>query len=110
MLKRRRISLRTEEERAQARSDREEREREERERILQELDDWNFEDRKPGPDPKVLPEDVARRVLADVNARHSYRAIARKYVNTPWAFSHMWLWAAVKDGRLERMAGLVPVS
>ena len=108
MLKRRNITVRTPEERAQARADREERERQEYGRLLADLDDYDFSLEGLGGRPKIwLPPEIAQRVLADVRAGHSLRAIARKYQHTPWPFSYEWLRRSVNDGSLEEMASLV---
>ena len=92
MVLRRKISVRSDEERALVRAEREEREREEFERILDALDDWDWdEDSKGGRPSIVLPPEIARRVLADLAEGRTPRAIARKFKATPWAFSHEWV-------------------
>ena len=65
-------------------------------RILEQLDNWEWDCEKGGRAPIVLPTEIARRVLADVQARHSDRAIVKKYAGTPWAFSTYWLAEAKK--------------
>ena len=76
-------------------------------RMLEDLDAWEWEPTECGGKPPiVLPPEIARRVLDDVRAGHSDRAIAKKYAATRYAFSYRWLNRAKKDGRLERMAGL----
>ena len=77
----------------------------ERLRLLQALDQYEFKCERGGRPSIVLPPEVARRVLADVEAGHSSRAIARKYKYTPWAFSRAWLQRAMADGTLLEMAG-----
>ena len=70
--------------------------------ILRELDDWNW-DGRCGRRRKVLPPDVARRVLKDVEDQHSINAIVKKY-HRHFPFSRPWLINAVADGSLQRMA------
>ena len=107
MLDYRNIRLLTPEERAERAAQLQAQEDLEHQRMLDDLDSWEWEPTECGGKPPiVLPPDIARRVLADVRAGHSDRAIARKYANTPWAFSYRWLNLAKKDGRLDAMAGL----
>ena len=75
-------------------------------RILEQLDDWEWDCEKGGRPPIVLPSEIARRVLADLEAGYSDRAIVKKYAGTPWSFSTYWLAEAKKDGRLLQMAGI----
>ncbi len=78
----------------------------EHQRQLEELDHWEWECERGGRTPKVLPEEIARRVWDDVLAGHSHRAIERKYANTAWAFSRRWLERALANGTLAQMAGV----
>ena len=71
-------------------------------KILRELDDWSWDDRC-GRRRKVLPADVARRVLKDVAEGRSINAIVKKY-HRHFPFSRPWLINAVADGSLQRMA------
>ena len=73
-------------------------------RQLEALDRYELDCERGGRPPIVLPPEVAQRVLDDLKAGHSDRAIVRKYSNTPWAFSCRWLSDAKKDGRLHQMA------
>lgn len=75
-------------------------------RILDQLDNWEFGSEKGGRQPIVLPQEVALRVVADVEAGHADRAIERKYASTPWKFSARWLRRAINNGSLYRMAGM----
>ena len=105
MLSRPKITLRTNAERAAARAEREERERQEREQKLAGLDQYDWESGEKGGKPSIiLPPEIAQRVLADVHAGRPYRAIERKFANTPWKFSRRWLCRAIDDGSLRRMA------
>ena len=105
MLDYRNIRLLTPEERAERAAQLQEQEALERQRILDELDAWDCDQgKKGGRPPIVLPPEIAQRVLNDVRSGLTYRAIARKYANTPWPFSCRWLDRAVKDGRLHQMA------
>ena len=107
MLDHRKIRLLTPEERVEREAQRAADEETAHQRMLVHLDSWEWEPTECGGKPPiVLPPEIARRVLADVRAGHSDRAIARKYANTPWAFSYRWLNLAKKDGRLDAMAGL----
>ena len=75
-------------------------------RILDQLDDWDFEPERGGKPCIVLPQDVALRVVKDLTAGRSHRSIERKYANTPWPFSRRWLERAIANGSLLEMAGL----
>ena len=72
--------------------------------LLYALDQWERKCEKGGRPPLVLPAEIARRVLDDIDAGCSDREIARKYYDTPWRFSSRWLADAKKDGRLRQMA------
>ena len=78
----------------------------EHQRLLDELDAWESEHSLGGRPEIVLSPEIAQRVLADLKAGYSDRAIEAKYAATPWRFSARWLARAKKDGRLYRMAGL----
>ena len=78
----------------------------EQQRLLDELDAWESENSLGGRPEIVLPPEIAQRVLADLKAGYSDRAIEAKYAATPWRFSARWLARAKKDGRLYRMAGV----
>ena len=71
---------------------------------LARLDRWERRCEKGGRPRRVLPPEIARRVLADIDAGYSDREIVRKYSHTPWRFSCRWLADAKKDGRLQEMA------
>ena len=94
----------TPEERAQRATQRQMHEEQERQRILDQLDNWEWGREEGGRTPIILPPEIAQRVVADIDAGHSDRAIVKKYSTTPWAFSCRWLSDAKKDGRLHRMA------
>ena len=94
----------TPEERAQRAVQRQMQEEQARQRILEQLDNWEWGREGGGRAPIILPPEIAQRVIADIDAGHSDRAIVKKYSTTPWAFSCRWLSDAKKDGRLCRMA------
>ena len=70
------------------------------------LDEWRFDyrRRKHGRSPLVLRPEVAQRVLDDVAAGASLRAIEEKYRALGYPFSRRWLKDSLNDGRLLRMA------
>ena len=75
-------------------------------RELEALDQWQRELERGGRPSMVLPPEIARRVLADLEACLSHRAIELKYKGTRYPFSRRWLVRAIGDGRLLQMAGL----
>ena len=106
MLDYRKIRLLSPEEQAERAAQRLAEEAQERQRILDELDEWTWEPERGGRRPIVLPPEIARRVLDDVAARLSHRAIECKYANTPYPFSRRWLARALNNGTLAQMAGM----
>lgn len=96
----------TAEERAQRAAERQAQQERKQQMILEQLDDWSFQSEKGGRPPIVLPQEIAQRVVADVEAGHSHRAIERKYKATPWKFSSRWLSRAINNGSLYQMAGM----
>ena len=98
------IRLLTPEEQAARAAEVREQEELEHQRLLDRLDQWERKCERGGRPPIVLPSEIARRVLADIDAGYSDREIVRKYEGTPWRFSCRWLADAKKDGRLHRMA------
>ena len=75
--------------------------------MLVELDAYEFPGQLTGRPPIKLPPMIARRVLDDLAAGASRKAIAAKY-RPYFRFSERWLRDAVSDGRLERMANAKP--
>ena len=104
------IRLLTPEEQAAQAAKLREQEELEYQRLLEKLDEYELECERGGRPPIVLPQEVARRVLADVEAGHAHRAIVRKYHNTPWRFSRRWLERALANGTLAQMAGVAHLA
>ena len=74
-------------------------------RILKELDNWDeWGHGGPGRKRICLPPEIARRVLADLEAGRSHGDIAIKYTALGYPISRRWLGRAIKDGRLMPMA------
>ena len=63
------------------------------------LDQWERESEQGGRPSIVLPPEIARRVLADLEAGLSHRTIELKYRGTRYPFSRRWLVRAIADGR-----------
>ena len=98
------IRLLTPEEQAARAAALKEREQLEYQRLLDQLDQWERRCEKGGRPRLVLPPEIAKRVLADIDGGCSDREIVRKYYHTPWRFSGRWLADAKRDGRLLQMA------
>ena len=54
---------------------------------------------------KTLPKEIARLVLADVDAGFTLSAIVRRYQDVI-PFSRCWLAEVIRNGRLREMAGM----
>ena len=98
------IRLLTPEEQAARAAELREQEEQEYQNLLFHLDQWERRCEKGGRPRLVLPPEISRRVLADIDAGYSDREVVRKYSHTPWRFSCRWLADAKKDGRLHQMA------
>ena len=72
-------------------------------RKIDELEEWDEQPRPRGCPRKELPAEIARMMLADLNAGHSRRYVWRKY-QSYCKFGRRWLDDVLADGRLERMA------
>ena len=103
MLDYRSIHFITDEERAEAAAKRRDEETSVYQRRLASLDEWPL-DRQCGRSRLVLPTEVAQRVLDDVAAGASLRAIEDKYRALGYPFSRRWLKDSLNDGRLRQMA------
>ena len=97
------IRLLTPQERAEAAARRRDEETQVYQKRLASLDKWPL-DRPCGRSRLVLPPEVAQRVLADVAAGASLRAIEVKYRTLGYPFSRRWLKDSLADGRLHQMA------
>ena len=62
-------------------------------------------ERANGRPLKTLPKEIARLVLADVDAGFTLSAIVRRYQDVI-PFSRCWLAAVIRNGRLREMAGM----
>ena len=106
MLDYRSIHFITDEERAAIAASRREKSDLAYQRELEALDQWERELDQGGRRTIVLPPEIARRVLADLEAGLSHRTIEIKYKGTRCPFSRRWLVRAIADGRLLQMAAL----
>ena len=106
MLDYRSIHFITDEERAAIAASRREENDLAYQRELEALDQWERESEQGGRPSIVLPPEIARRVLADLEAGLSHRTIELKYRGTRYPFSRRWLVRAIADGRLLQMAAL----
>ncbi len=97
------IRFLTPEERAEAAARRRDEETQVYQKRLASLDEWPL-DRPCGRSRLVLPPEVAQRVLDDVAAGASLRAIEDKYRALGYPFSRRWLKDSLNDGRLRQMA------
>ena len=62
-------------------------------------------ERANGRPLKTLPKEIARLVLADVDAGFTLSAIVRRYREVI-PFSRCWLAEVIRNGRLRKMAGM----
>ena len=99
------IRFLTTDERAEAAAKRQDKETLIYQKRLELLDEWRFDHRprKYGRSPLVLRPEVAQRVLDDVAAGASFRAIEDKYRALGYPFSRHWLRYSLNDGRLLQM-------
>ena len=106
MLNPRDIRFLTTEERAEAAARRQDKETLIYQHRLALLDEWPLDNRSTncGRPLLVLPPEVAQRVLDDVAAGASFRAIEDKYRALGYPFSRRWLKDSLNDGRLRQMA------
>ena len=76
---------------------------EEYQRIIQQLNDWEWQP-VGGRPLKRLPAEIARAVETDLVKGINKSAIVRKYQNY-YPFSRKWLKRVSENGRLAQMAG-----
>ena len=73
--------------------------------LLEYLKQVPCNERANGRPLKTLPKEIARLVLADVDAGFTLSAIVRRYQDVI-PFSRCWLAAVIRNGRLREMAGM----
>ena len=74
-------------------------------RVLDALDNWDeWGQGRRGRKRICLPPEIARRVLADLEAGRSHCDIEIKYTALGCPISRRWLSRAISDGRLRQMA------
>ena len=73
--------------------------------LLEYLKHMPCNERANGRPLKTLPKEIARLVLADVDAGFTLSAIVRRYQDVI-PFSRCWLAAVIRNGRLREMAGM----